>query len=633
MGELAVAHARGLKSEIIIMLASNTVLQNRYRILRLLGQGGMGAVYQAQDLRLERIVALKENVGGDPRQFQQEAVLLANLSHPNLPEVYDHFVEPDGAQYLVMKFVEGEDLQSRLDQQGALPEAEALKWFDQILDAVGYLHSRAVVHRDIKPANIKITPTGQAVLVDFGIAKVFQQGQMTLSGARAASPGFAAPEQYGGGTDSRSDIYSLGATLYTMLAGRVPPDALVLAVGSERLAPPRLLNPALSFQTEQVILCAMAVQPGQRFQRAEEMRRALKGARVAAMGGMQRVFAPPPAATLPAPYITPATAPAAPLGIGQNALLLIGVAIVMVLVALLGMGGIVWFVSSTAATPTSANVARPIETPTATLTDTPVLPALTTIVGGPTLTPCLVGVYGRAFNDLNGNQILDPGEPIRSGVQLNLQDASGATLATTSSDSSGAYQFAKSQVGTYRIQAVTPAGWHATTPTNLPVSLLGCGPFVGLDFGFAQTPLQLATGTPTATPRPLISTPAWTPTPAPPPPPSSPTWTPVPASNPNAGCVYPLAPGQAQPTPVSSKNNPMVTIAGHIQYTGGSRAPGATVATDKGGTITTDGQGNFTLQVHARPGVQLIVTVPQGQYTFIVDANNNVNVTLCIPRL
>jgi len=263
------------------MLPSGAVIQNRYQVVRLLGQGGFGAVYQARDLRLGQIVALKENIGGDPRQFQQEALILANLRHPNLPRVSDHFVEPNGAQYLVMDFVEGEDLESVLQRQGALPETQVLAWFDQIIDAVAYLHNHNVIHRDIKPANIRITPAGQAVLVDFGIAKVYQPGQMTMSGARAVSPGYAAPEQYHGGTDHQSDVYSLGATLYALLTGGEPPDARALERGTATLTPPRVLNLALSVTAEQIILQAMAIQARQRFQSADAMRRAIKGMTVA----------------------------------------------------------------------------------------------------------------------------------------------------------------------------------------------------------------------------------------------------------------------------------------------------------------------------------------------------------------
>ncbi len=256
---------------------SGTIVNNRYEIIRLLGQGGFGAVYLARDSRLGNVVALKENVGGRADQFMEEARILAKLRHPNLPRVSDHFVEPNGTQYLVMDFIEGEDLAAVFQRQGALPESRVLVWYDQILQAVEYLHGRGVIHRDIKPANIRIDPTGQAVLVDFGIAKVFQTGQATMSGARSmGSAGFAAPEQYRGGTDRRSDIYSLGATLYALLTGKPPPDAPALEYGTAALTPPRKLVPALSQRSERAVLRAMAIQPGERFLSAEEMRRALE---------------------------------------------------------------------------------------------------------------------------------------------------------------------------------------------------------------------------------------------------------------------------------------------------------------------------------------------------------------------
>lgn len=257
------------------MLTLNSILQNRYQIIRLLGQGGMGAVYLAFDQRLNQHVALKENTGGDPRQFQQEAQLLARLRHPNLPRVGDHFVEPNGTQYLVMDYIAGEDLETLRQARGALPEAQVRVWFDQIFDAVAYLHSQRVIHRDIKPDNIKITPGGQAVLVDFGIAKVYQTGQFTRTGQKFGSPGYASPEHYHGGTNQQSDIYSLGATLYAALTGGPPPDAQALELGSALLVPPTKLNPAISPQMEQVILRAMQRKQAARWHSIGELRSAL----------------------------------------------------------------------------------------------------------------------------------------------------------------------------------------------------------------------------------------------------------------------------------------------------------------------------------------------------------------------
>jgi len=270
------------------MLTLGTILQNRYQIIRQLGVGGMGAAYLANDLRLgNRLVVVKENVGGDPQQFQIEANILATLNHPNLPRVSDHFVEtatvtqPTDVQYLVMDYVEGQNLDSLLQQRGALSESAALALMRHVLDAVQYLHANRIIHRDIKPQNIIVTPQGKAVLVDFGIAKRMVTGRPTQTGARAATPGFAAPEQYGGGTDQRSDVYSLAATLYTLLIAQVPPEAPLLASGAATLKPPRALNSAISAPVEQVILRGMTMQAAQRFQNVAEMRRMLFGATIA----------------------------------------------------------------------------------------------------------------------------------------------------------------------------------------------------------------------------------------------------------------------------------------------------------------------------------------------------------------
>ncbi len=261
----------------------------RYRIKERLNQGGMGAVYLATDRNLsERLVAIKENTETSPatqQQFQQEAVLLARLTHANLPRVTDHFIEPSGRQYLVMDYVGGDDLEQIIRQhKGPLPEAEVLAWLEQVMDALEYMHSwldvdsgvpSPVIHRDIKPANIKRTRNGRIVLVDFGLAKVHAQ-EGTLAGARAVTPGYSPLEQYGEGTDVRSDIYALGATLYKLLTGEKPPDAPSLAAGTS-LIPPRKRNPALSRLAERVILRAMQVLPANRFQSIQEMRTALAG--------------------------------------------------------------------------------------------------------------------------------------------------------------------------------------------------------------------------------------------------------------------------------------------------------------------------------------------------------------------
>ncbi len=288
--------------------AVGEVLNNRYRIAALLGQGGMGAVYRAWDLNLKMAVAVKENADASTdaqRQFEREVTLLARLSHPNLPRVTDHFALPDRGQYLVMDYVEGESLESMLDRLGALPEEQAVAWASQVCDALAYLHGQEppVIHRDIKPANIRITHAGRAVLVDFGISKLFEPGSRTTVGARAFTPGYSPPEQYGdGSTDARSDLYSLGATLYHLLTGRQPTESIKRLVGAAELLPPRQLNPAVSPGVERVVLAALALPTEQRFQNAAALKAALAGGPVAATKPAATgptVVAPTVAATSP----------------------------------------------------------------------------------------------------------------------------------------------------------------------------------------------------------------------------------------------------------------------------------------------------------------------------------------------
>ena len=183
-------------------LESGTLLNKRYRIVEVLGQGGMAAVYKAIDENLGVEVAVKENLFTTDeyaRQFRLEATILASLRQQNLPRVSDHFVIEPLGQYLVMDFIEGEDLRQRLDRLGPLPEQEVIIIGVAICDAISYMHTRTpvILHRDIKPGNVRITPSGHIYLVDFGLAKVVEGREATHTGARAMTPGYSPPEQYG----------------------------------------------------------------------------------------------------------------------------------------------------------------------------------------------------------------------------------------------------------------------------------------------------------------------------------------------------------------------------------------------------------------------------------------------------
>jgi len=265
-------------------LSPDTILNQRYRILSILGQGGMGSVYKAMDEVLGVEVAVKENLflsDEYSRQFEQEARILAGMRHPNLPRVGDYFYITGQGQYLIMDYIDGEDLRERIDRLGCVPEKDVVLIGIEICNALTYLHNRpsSVLHRDIKPGNIKITPTGEVVLVDFGLAKVVEGDQVTRTGARAMTPGYSPPEQYGTArTDVRTDIYSLGATLYAALTGLIPEDALERATGRVKLTPLRQIKSNISRKLANVIEKALSVEPENRFQSAEEFKLALGAA-------------------------------------------------------------------------------------------------------------------------------------------------------------------------------------------------------------------------------------------------------------------------------------------------------------------------------------------------------------------
>lgn len=265
------------------MLNRGTVLRKRYKIIRPLGRGGMGQLYVAQDLRLKRRCAVKEAVAksaSQGRQFAREAQILADLHHPNLPRVVDHFEGSDNRHYLVMDLIPGEDLATMLRRrQRPFPESHVLEWAGQLLDALQYLHNQnpSIIHRDIKPSNIKITPDGQAVLVDFGLAKTLKPGQLTVSGADGLTYDYAPKEQYqkDAPTDARSDIYSLGVTLYELLTYECPPTSLDRSMNGTPVTPIRQINGRVSPNTERVVKRAMALESKNRYQTARTFRRYL----------------------------------------------------------------------------------------------------------------------------------------------------------------------------------------------------------------------------------------------------------------------------------------------------------------------------------------------------------------------
>ena len=272
-------------------------LKNRYKIIRIIGQGGMSNVYLAEDSRLKgRVCALKEveydksisaNLLEEARsQFSREASVLARLDHPNLPKVSDFFSK-GSRDYLVMDYVPGKDLRTLMLQaknKGVfLKTNDVLNWAKQLANALIYLHNQdpPILHRDIKPSNLKITPNGSLKLVDFGLVKILVPGDVTITVIQGQGTIPYTPiEQYGGDnahTDVRSDIYSFGATLYHLLTNTPPANARERFLNPQDLIAPSKINPKIPKRIEQAILLAMSLHPDERPTSVEEFIQALLG--------------------------------------------------------------------------------------------------------------------------------------------------------------------------------------------------------------------------------------------------------------------------------------------------------------------------------------------------------------------
>jgi serine/threonine protein kinase len=284
-----------------IELAPRTILQNRYRVISRLdinadgkGKGGMGAVYLAEDFHYRRECAVKQTYFGKDadlaKAFRREAALLAHLEHPSLPGVIDYFLEGED-QFLVMKLIRGDDLDDLLSQHGGrLPVEMVLNLAEKLLAVLDYLHSRKppVIHRDIKPSNLKLTPNGQLMLLDFGIAKG-TVGLMTQSDGsiNAWTADYAPPEQMEGtGTEARSDLYSFGATFYHLLTGKKPPQALKMrafqmATGKpDPLQPIHQLNSEVPVEISNIFIQTLSLDIEKRPSSARVLRQKLKGEKV-----------------------------------------------------------------------------------------------------------------------------------------------------------------------------------------------------------------------------------------------------------------------------------------------------------------------------------------------------------------
>ena len=299
-------------------------LGGRYQIESLLGQGGMSAVYKATDPNLKRVVAVKlihPHLSGDPQfvqRFEEEAKAVASLRHPNIVQVYD-FNSDQGVYYMVLEFVPGETLHDRLQRlsgQGrTLPITDSLKFTLNICAALEYAHQRGIIHRDIKPANIMLDVYGQAILMDFGIVKLVGGTSHTATGAVLGTARYISPEVIRAEpADPRSDIYSLGITLYEMLSGKTPFQSdsamtLMMMHLNDPVPDPRSLRADLPDALVKILLKSLEKDRAKRYQSAAEMAADLK--RMLASIESGTVVAPIPALPTPPPTATVITPPVA----------------------------------------------------------------------------------------------------------------------------------------------------------------------------------------------------------------------------------------------------------------------------------------------------------------------------------
>ena len=299
------------------------LIDRRYQVVKHIATGGMGAIYKGEDTRLQTVVAIKEMIDFFQteedknyaiKRFREEALLLADLRHPNIPRVTDNFIE-NNKYYLIMDFVEGKSAEKIILENGGrgLPEAMVLEWGIQICDVLDYLHSHnpPIIYRDMKPSNIMILDDGNVRLVDFGIARHFSPRR---PGTMIGTHGYAPPEQYKGNTEPKSDIYALGATMHHLLTGNDPTKGVPF-----NFRPIRQLKPDLSEGMERILDKALENLPDKRFNTAGEMKRELenlkgRGASGASSAHSSRQSVPqsanmpssvPPPSSQPASYVQP----------------------------------------------------------------------------------------------------------------------------------------------------------------------------------------------------------------------------------------------------------------------------------------------------------------------------------------
>jgi predicted Ser/Thr protein kinase len=540
---------------------NDVVLGGRYRLIRVLGEGGMARVHEAEDLRLGRRVAVKvllPQFTADAdflRRFEQEARLAASLSHPNVVGVYD--VGQDGTSYyIVMELVDGQSLKERIQKQGPLPVADAIRVALEVCAALSAAHARSLIHRDIKPQNILLTGSGQVKVADFGIARRTSSSTVTQTGTVLGSVHYLSPEQATGQeAGPRADLYSLGVTLFEMLTARLPFDAenpVAVAMQHVQSAPPlpRQFNRSIPPALEAIVLRLLAKNPAERFPDASTVAEALRGI-VGHASGNTRVMRP-----VAAPNSSPSDAPSTPpttgvshtrvmpvtaaaqstamhsaeaasasaqrprrsgrrsmlVGAGFGAAGALAIVIVLTLLASGGspnLGGAVGLASTPTHTPTSTPRPTATHRPSATRTATRIVLRATrtaTETPGPAMTPT-PKLYWTATASARFTSTATPVPPTLTATDTPINTST-------------------------RTRTVTPTNTDTATVTSTPTSTF--------------TPTPTYTPTDTATPLPTLP-PTWTVTPVP-----SDSPSPVPTLPPDTATATPEPPTAVPSSPTAS---------------------------------------------------------------------------------
>ncbi|MBI4321334.1 MAG: protein kinase [Chloroflexi bacterium] len=518
-------------------MVDQIVLNNRYRVLGLIGEGGMAKVYKAEDRLLERTVAVKvlrEQYASDDSfltRFRQEARAAASLAHPNIVSVYD--VGVDGQwNYIVMEYVQGPSLKELIVQGAPFVTSRVVDISQQILSALAFAHQKGVVHRDVKPQNILVTTDGQAKVADFGIARAAGGAQLTETGVVLGSVHYFAPEQAKGDLAiPASDIYAVGVVMYEMLTGQLPFQgentlAIALKQVQEPVPPPTRLNPRIPPQVESIVMKAMAKDSQQRFVDADAMKRALS--KYQSLGEQNTAPISIPVAKLMPPV---GNIKGASLGTGQRRVDWFMITLVVLILGFLGVSVPIgnrvyelYFVPSPTATVAATATAAATPTPRPAPTATPIPRVAVPQLSGKPYSEARkelekldlqIRIVDEQYDDkLEALAVISqspvPGASVQLGLVVDVVVSKGPTRVVVPNVVNDNVNAAVGKLSAVQLRAKIDEAWHDSVPQGVVFeqkppadSRVDKGAVISLSVSRGKKPPD-----PTATSRPMIGVPA-----------------------------------------------------------------------------------------------------------------------------